>query len=639
LFCHFTVKRKHITQNRDIIKTNALAQLRIKELEEKVLQLEGERAEKNLEIIRIRANMDRVERATKQVMRGWQFVGAGLTAMAAVDGFQCAQPSELVEIQMRDNHRSDAVQQRPSSRIVLDPHALPGGVSRSVARAPEVLLGDLVEEESRELERDETEEGVETVVEADDTEMAEEEGETSNVSFNNEETIRVESQSKEAEKSFGERRHWTAHVSQEAETSFGGAEGSYSVSEASTSSIYPSSNHLLRVDQGDTRLHRATSIDSLSSFADDEEVQLSDDIDEEGEEDILSSLLQESKRMAEEEDETYPGKSRKKRFPPVTSERPSEGRSSTPSRLSGNHSSSENDSPQVVRSSRRSSARNGKSINYALPKLNTKMRKPDPSDLIPAIDGEARHRDSDAGSVGDSSREATPKRALKGKNEAASTGNLREIRKQHQSARKGQDDEEGQPAKWDQSPNTSVNGRQGPMTRRRSSTGPQPKKSSPGEGRSSDREDQDRSNLRDVETIGAGMDTSNWSNSTDLPPTWKSSPLIGSNSSSSSSKSAANGTPIPRSNSGQHIKALKVANRIQKGNVNQPVFPTDNSKRVNGRPVPASNGKVLGSSIKVNLSKPTAPSSNGELKRSSLHAAMTLEDEDKRMPPTYSGER
>ncbi|ETS60299.1 hypothetical protein PaG_05854 [Moesziomyces aphidis] len=59
-----------------------------------------------------------------------------------------------------------------------------------------------------------------------------------------------------------------------------------------------------------------------------------------------------------------------------------------------------------------------KSINYALPKLNTKMRKPDPSDLIPAT---TPHR----------SNRSTPSSA---RGMIGSSGNLSDIRKLHEEA-------------------------------------------------------------------------------------------------------------------------------------------------------------------------------------------------------------
>ncbi len=59
-----------------------------------------------------------------------------------------------------------------------------------------------------------------------------------------------------------------------------------------------------------------------------------------------------------------------------------------------------------------------KSINYALPKLNTKMRKPDPSDMIPAT---TPHR----------SNRSTPSSA---RGMIGSTGNLSDIRKLHEEA-------------------------------------------------------------------------------------------------------------------------------------------------------------------------------------------------------------
>ncbi|UZJ56560.1 hypothetical protein CBS101457_005880 [Exobasidium rhododendri] len=575
-------------------------------------------------------------------MKGWQMVGAGMNAMAAIDGFQVAEPRYSRDDETRENPSSEL---QPSAKIVWDPHALPGGVSRSVARAPEVQLGALLEEDSRELRSDEAEEGIETV-EADDTEMAMEEGLETNVSFSNEETIRVEGYSEGAtEETLDGQSRWAGDESEDADTSLA-TDGPT----ASTSQPLQQHTHR-RSEEENLRLRHAASIDSLSSFADDEEIQLSDDVEEETDADLLRSVLQESKRVAEEEEAAYPAKSRKKR-PPLPSDiqrEQSRSRSSTPSRMSGNQSSSENDSPQMTRTSRRSSARNGKSINYTLPKLNTKMRKPDPAELIPAMEGEEKRRESDGGSFGDDSKEDnTPKRTLKGRNEAASTGNLREIRRQHQ-ARKGQEDVEGQVREnyVDGTSSRSTHiaaGKQGrTTTSRRSSAGPQPSKDQGGE-----REDSNRGNLSDGDTTTSEK-SSTWAPSAPLPyALWKNSPQSSSHSAFVSSKSAGNGTPIPRGNSGQNIKALKVANRIQKSNVHQPVFPTDGGKkgavRTASNVSDASNGngnissKVLASSAKSNQPK-AAVNFNGEPKRSSLHAAMTLEDVDQKSPTHYSHER
>jgi hypothetical protein len=583
------VKRKHITQNRDIIKTNALAQLRIKELEEKVLQLEGERAEKNLEVIRIRANMDRAERATRSVVKGWELVGAGLAAMAAIDGLRVAESSNRADLEARE--MLNAPQYKQSSRIVLDPHALPGGVARSVARAPEVQLDNLMEEDSKDLKGDDSEEGISTI-EVEETVILLEDVTASQAS---ERTV--------VQEAYVDHNH-TMNKQEEWERD--ATASPLNDRKASTSDLQYTHPSQPDWKESASRLQRAASTESLSSFADDEEVQLSDDMDDEGEEDILQSILRDQKRAAMQEQR--PVKARRKRGPTLS---PDISDSVSRSQESGNLSSSDGELPQSTRSSRRSSARDRKSINYALPKLNTKMRKPDPADLIPAQSGERRKGDSEQDVEGDSIREATPKRTLKGGSEVASSGNLRELRKQHQSSRI--DAEEAGQQQSDTSARLNA-----PTTRRRSSTGPQPRRSTSTEDSTFDLGNQRRRAGSDDEEM-ADL-SSSWSNGTSNL-NWKPPSSLTSN------KSAANGTPIPRNQSGQNIKALKVANRIQKATVNQPSFNGDPRKTVNGsRPfAPTSNAKVLTSSTKSNQVKTFTP--NHE-KRNSLHAAMTWESQN-----------
>ena len=490
------VKRKHITQNRDIIKTNALAQLRIKELEEKVLQLEGERAEQTLELIRIRADMDRVERASKSLVRGWQLVGAGLATMTAIEGLHiaehCSERGEGLE-------GRETAQVKPSTRIILDPHSLPGGVSRSVARPPEAQLVDVAEEDSRDMAGEDT-------CEADGTGAADDTVEATEVSAAPQETTLARSHADAERPSSTPRSLWMSDELDVAGTSF---------------------QSVRKQTQAD--LHRAASIDSLSSFADDEEVQLSDDMDE-CEEDCLSTILCEERNLPDEQNTSMTN--RKRRAPTASVGGSDGGTSAVSMKRSASRSSSESDSPPTARSSRRSSARDRKSINYALPKLNTKMRKPDPIDLIPAQEGEVRRTEGGTrgeDSEGNSSRETTPKRTLKGGHEVASTGSLREIRRQHQSARMTEED-----------------GRQGPMTRRRSSNGQQPP---------------------------------------------------------------------------QH-----------KAPLSQPSFPTDGKRTtLNGAGV-----KVLAPSAKANNVARQGPVLSNEVKRSSLHAAMTLDEEEPRSAPALT---
>lgn len=125
----------------------------------------------------------------------------------------------------------------------------------------------------------------------------------------------------------------------------------------------------------------------------------------------------------------------------------------------------ENEGMGSSRRSARSSVRSRSSVNYALPKLNTKMRKPDPVELVPAgvfdvgrernnsssrdsenghhgataprgsrsASGKGDKRKSAASAGQSSSSSSTSTTPLRGaKNGIASSGNLSDLRKQHQ---------------------------------------------------------------------------------------------------------------------------------------------------------------------------------------------------------------
>lgn len=607
-----TVKRKHITQNRDIIKTNALAQLRIKELEDKVLQMEGERAEKNLEMIRIRANMDRVERASKSMMRGWQLVGAGLAALTSIEGLRIAEPSDRVEQEAKDILRGDAnQQQKQGNRITLDPHALPAGVARSVSRPPEARLVNLVEEDSRELtirDRDDEEEGIDTVV---FTEEGNGTLDETTRSVLGDETIRleVEKRSPEVIKTGVKRKSPSAEISQSAP------------SRPPIQEIRPDTS-LLTPSYGQSQLRHSASIDSLSSFADEEEVQLSDDLCEEDEIIPPSAPISKSKHSSDHVEERRFTKPLKRRESTMSPDRSNETRATTPSELQI-LSSSDGDSPQVTRSSRRSSARDRKSINYALPKLNTKMRKPDPGDMIPAQNGEIRRKETSSGGEGSGgSIDETPRRALRGGNEVASTGNLREIAMQHQSARK--EDNSLVSVEIEQ----SISQQKAQQRRRRSSSTQSSARASPETDRSAEWDTTTVANeIEDATFTGREQITSS------LPPSWKNTPSSINNF--TFAKSATNGTPIPKNHAGQNIKALKVANRIQKqGITHAPSLPSSDARSkltnrpgINGTTNGSAGDRVLHTSAKVNQARVISPTTSENTKRNSLHAAMTLEVE------------
>lgn len=168
------VKRKHINQNRDIIKTNALGQLRMRELESRIHALESEKADQALEMNQLVTKVRRLEHAHASVRQGWEIMTRG---MRSLDSFQDA--SQLGFQESRTDYTSSPLhglglgmesQSQPqqhllinplhqkSNRIHLDRSTLPAGVVRSIARAPGAHIIDVMEGEEDEDEIDEEEE-------------------------------------------------------------------------------------------------------------------------------------------------------------------------------------------------------------------------------------------------------------------------------------------------------------------------------------------------------------------------------------------------------------------------------------------------------------------------------------------------
>ncbi|PWN37699.1 uncharacterized protein FA14DRAFT_159626 [Meira miltonrushii] len=720
---HFNqFKRKHITQNRDIIKTNALAQLRIKELEEKVLGLEAEKTQIELERHRMKARLERAEKAVICIRQGWQLIGAGMTAVASIDGFekvteqqQAVTPSSALLALQQHQQKSHI---RPSTRVVLDPNALPGGVARNVARPPEADLADLAEEESMELEEQQQVENVyvsdaqfenQGQITLEEPEVGDDRdsdnGELGDpVSFagDGEDTVRLQTDLNDT----------IPHIHEEIFRQENNTPLTQSNLETEQQSNYhldlPGSTN----GQRDRVIQRMTSMDSLSSFADDEEIELSTD-DEGGHIPIPNRApTPVSNGSTRSQNGTVRTKTPRKRKTPSSPEDargPLSSISASSSTtdlhqqdtISASQSEAEMDeensssSSNGTRASRRSSVRDRKSVNYALPKLNTKMRKPDPVDLIPAIGSQRKKRQGSmqAGLNGDeisemngenSEQEEEPKRRmLKGKNEAASTGNLREIRKLHQekaqndeslSPNREQDKQEDQSEMETSTEKTIPNQderQQSDSPRRRSSRQSLGRRSSSSmtsenggtttnqqkseEGRSA----RDRSSSPEDRKVIQGKDNqaadytlpgmqksrqsaSKLSSSTNgtSTPKWRS--MSGGMSSASSQSLGPSGTPIPKPTirTGQQgtIKALnKAAGRIQK-----PISSVSGLSNGNGNPIqqqqqqkrvvaPFANGaratsdtqsqsRILGASAKANS---TARSVSGSSATSSSSSSAT----------------
>jgi len=71
-------RRKHAAQNRDLVQANALAHARIRELEARILELEGECAEHKLAASRQSTHVRRLEYALECVRVGWETMAQAL---------------------------------------------------------------------------------------------------------------------------------------------------------------------------------------------------------------------------------------------------------------------------------------------------------------------------------------------------------------------------------------------------------------------------------------------------------------------------------------------------------------------------------------------------------------------------------
>ncbi|GAC93194.1 hypothetical protein PHSY_000757 [Pseudozyma hubeiensis SY62] len=129
-------KRKHISQNREIIKSNALHQLRIRELENRIHTLEAEKVQKQMDTVGLVAQLSQLRHAIGAIHVGWEAIGRGLTLSAGH-----ALPSS-------DFNSPDFLDHLPASkRIAIEPNPNASAVVRSIARAPEGHIECLQEED------------------------------------------------------------------------------------------------------------------------------------------------------------------------------------------------------------------------------------------------------------------------------------------------------------------------------------------------------------------------------------------------------------------------------------------------------------------------------------------------------------
>ena len=129
-------KRKHLTQNRDIIKQNTLHQLRIRELENRIQVLEDEKVQRELENAGLRGQLKQLRHAFDCIHAGWEAIGRGLTL--SLDRSQSSSASHYVDYIISQQSASSGV------KIELNPNAT--STRTPVAVAPAGNLERLEEE-------------------------------------------------------------------------------------------------------------------------------------------------------------------------------------------------------------------------------------------------------------------------------------------------------------------------------------------------------------------------------------------------------------------------------------------------------------------------------------------------------------
>ncbi|PWY97989.1 hypothetical protein BCV70DRAFT_218829 [Testicularia cyperi] len=142
-------KRKHISQNREIIKTNAVAQLRIRELENRVQALESEKVQQSMSAVGLKAQLSRLQYALSCIRMGWDTIGQGLALSPAPDAADLSVfPAKTYNDTKADTKLSPSLVAFPASqRVSVEPNPNAVGVVRPVAKAPEGHIMGLFEED------------------------------------------------------------------------------------------------------------------------------------------------------------------------------------------------------------------------------------------------------------------------------------------------------------------------------------------------------------------------------------------------------------------------------------------------------------------------------------------------------------
>ncbi|KAJ1580336.1 hypothetical protein NDA11_004404 [Ustilago hordei] len=134
-FEHF--KRKHISQNREIIKANALAQTRMRELENRIHTLEAEKVQKEIETVGLTAQLTHLRHAIASIHAGWEAIGRGLTLGLTHQHVSFKAPNFPTTSKLP-----------PSNRVKVEPHPNASAVVKHIAAAPQAHIQSLPEEAS-----------------------------------------------------------------------------------------------------------------------------------------------------------------------------------------------------------------------------------------------------------------------------------------------------------------------------------------------------------------------------------------------------------------------------------------------------------------------------------------------------------
>ncbi|KAJ1021209.1 hypothetical protein NDA18_005450 [Ustilago nuda] len=134
-FEHF--KRKHISQNREIIKANALAQTRMRELENRIHTLEAEKVHKEIETVGLTAQLTQLRHAIASIHAGWEAIGRGLTLGLTHQHVSFKAPNFPTTSKLP-----------PSNRVKVEPHPNASAVVKHIAAAPQAHIQSLPEEAS-----------------------------------------------------------------------------------------------------------------------------------------------------------------------------------------------------------------------------------------------------------------------------------------------------------------------------------------------------------------------------------------------------------------------------------------------------------------------------------------------------------